>query len=45
MPTVNGKKYPYTPEGKRAAAKHAAKPTEKIKKKKSKEMRVGLGGY
>jgi hypothetical protein len=32
MPYVNGKKYPYTPKGKAAAAK-AAKAKKKINKK------------
>ena len=33
MPKVNGKKYPYTPAGKKAAAAAAKKTGKKIKKK------------
>ena len=32
MPTVKGKKYPYTKAGKKAAAKAKAKPSTKKKK-------------
>ena len=33
MPSVNGKKYPYTPAGKKAAKTAAKKTGKKIKKK------------
>jgi|TARA_R110002096_G_C14045418_1_gene672747 hypothetical protein len=36
MPNVKGKKFPYTPAGKKAAASHAKKTTTAAPKKKPK---------
>ena len=46
MPSVAGKKYPYTKEGKKAAEKAAKKVTKKKKpKKKPKKMGYQYKGF